>query len=202
MTLFGSGLGPTKAVEAGYDLSGYLPLSAGDAKVFFDGMQAPLVSVSDGQINAIVPYGVSGLETVVRVVVQGRSSNEVTIPVAVAAPGIFAGITNEDGSLNSESRPAARGEIITLQATGIGQTVPAGVDGMLPAAGKWPVPAGDLIVSFGGVPGTTLFQGQPSAGILQVKVRVPDTVPPGSEVPVVLAVNGVSSNAGRTVALK
>jgi uncharacterized protein (TIGR03437 family) len=202
VSLFGSGLSSAKTANVGYDLSGYLPLSSGDAKVFFDGIQAPLVFVSDGQINAIVPYGVSGSGTKVRVEVQGRVSGEATLPVAAAAPGIFGGITNQDGGVNSEAMPAARGEVVTLYATGIGRTVPAGVDGMLPAPGKWPVPAGNLTVSFGGVPGAVLFQGQTFAGVLQVNVRVPDAAPLGSKIPVALAVNGISSHPGRTVTIK
>ena len=67
---------------------------------------------------------------------------------------------------------------------------------------KWPAAAPDLAVSFGGVPGTVLFQGHTYAGVLQVNVRVPEAAPKGSAVPVVLTVNGASSSPSRTVAIQ
>jgi uncharacterized protein (TIGR03437 family) len=202
VTLFGSDLSAAATAQGSYDVSGYLPLSVGDVKVFFDGVQAPLTYASATQVNAIVPYEVAGGATQVHVEVQGRSSNQVTVPVAAAAPGVFAGIWNQDGSLNSESNPAARGDVVTLYATGEGQTSPAGKDGLLPTAGKWPAPAGSVVVAFDGMPGTVLFQGETYAGVLQVNVTLPATVQPGTKVPVTLSVGGISSASSRTLAAK
>jgi hypothetical protein len=77
VTIFGSDLGPTQIALASYQLSGYLARSVGDAKVFFDDVQAPIVHAVATQVTAIVPYK-RGATTRVRVEVQGRSSNEVT----------------------------------------------------------------------------------------------------------------------------
>jgi len=202
VTLFGSAIGPAAPAQSTYDLSGYLPLSTGDTKVFFDGVQAPLIYASATQVNAVVPYAVAGPATKVHVEVQGRASNEVTVPVAAAAPGISSGIFNPDGSLNSQSNPAARGDVVTLYVTGEGQTSPAGRDGLLPTAGKWPVPSGSVAVSFDGVPATPLFAGETYAGVLQVNVPVPTGVQPGVQVPLTLSVGGISAGSGRTVAVK
>lgn len=202
VSLFGLEIGPAKPVSAAYDISNHLPLSVADVKVFFDDIPSPLIYASNGQVNAIVPYGLKASSTKARVEVQGRRSLEVSLPVAAAAPGIFNGITNQNGGYNSPAQPAARGEIITLYATGVGQTTPAGVDGLLPQSGKWPAAAANLAVSFAGAPGTVLFQGHTYAGVLQVNVRVPQNAPTGDRIPVILTVNGASSGADRTVALQ
>ena len=76
------------------------------------------------------------------------------------------------------------------------------MDGKLPLAGTWPAPVGNLAVTFGGVPGEVQFKGVVSAGVLQVNVKVPQTAPAGGAVPLNLAVGGVSSAAGFTIALK
>jgi len=208
VTIFGSALGPPTLAQAAYDASGFLANYAGETRVFFDNIQAPLVHAASTQVTAIVPYKVTS-STKVRVEYQLRSSNEVTLPVAASALGIFAYpgqtqavVVNQDRSMNSASNPAARGEIITLFATGEGQTAPAGMDGKLPLPGNWPAPAGSLAVTFGGVPGEVQFKGVVSAGVLQVNVKVPQTAPAGTAVPLILAVGGTPSAAGFTISLK
>jgi uncharacterized protein (TIGR03437 family) len=131
------------------------------------------------------------------------------VQVTASAPGIFAYagnsqavVVNEDGSFNSDTNPAARGEVVTLYATGEGQTSPAGVTGKLPLPGKWPAPAGNVAVTFGGIAGEVQFKGVTTAGVLQVNVKAPATAPAGSAVPLVLTVGGASSPARTTLALK
>ncbi len=208
VTLFGTGLGPSEIAYAYYDGSGYLGNYAGNTRVFFDDVQAPLIYSLGLQVSAIVPYGVSGT-TRMRVEFEGRSSSEVLLPVTAAAPGIFryggqaqGVIVNEDGSFNSVSKPAPRGSIVTFFATGEGQTVPAGITGTLPKNGIWPEPAGPLTVTFGGVPGHVEFKGLVYAGVLQVNVTVPNDAPAGSAVPLVVNVAGVSSPSGTTIAIQ
>ena len=175
--------------------------------MFFDGVQAPVVYASAGQVSAIVPYGVSNI-TAVAVEYQLRASSPVTIPVAAAAPGIFAHAgtaaaiaVNQNGAMNSSAAPAARAEIVTLFATGEGETADGGVTGRLPEPGKWPAPAGKVEVTVGGVPAELAFVGQVAAGLLQLKLRIPSAAPEGGGVPVTLTVSGVQARTV-TVALK
>ena len=73
-----------------------------------------------------------------------KKSLPLSIPVAESAPGLFiadssskgqAAVVNEDGAgLNSASRPASSGSIVTPDAMGEGQTTPQGVDGRVPSA--------------------------------------------------------------------
>ncbi len=199
VTIFGTNLGPAQGVKTSYDGSGFLGTYAGETRVFFDDIQAPLLYASSGQVNAIVPYQSSGT-TAVRVEYQLRSSDPLQLTVAAAAPGVFPTILNQDGSSNSESNPAARGETVTLFATGTGKTTPAGVTGRMPANGQ--KPAGEVTVSFGGVPGAVQDIGEIFAGVLKLIVRVPKTAPPGSAVPVVLSVSGTASPSRAMIAVR
>jgi uncharacterized protein (TIGR03437 family) len=206
VTIFGAELGPEQIAHSKYDFSGYLENYAGDTRVFFDGIQAPLVYSSKNQVSAVVPYEVSAT-TAVRVEYQGRRSNVVRLAVAPAAPGLFAfagaqaAVVNQDGSFNSTTNPARRGEIVTLFATGGGYTTPRSVTGKLPKAEAWPVPEGAVSVSFGGIPGEVVFSGS-KTGVLQINVRVPAAAPAGEAVPVVLHIGSFQSSGERTLALQ
>jgi uncharacterized protein (TIGR03437 family) len=205
VAIFGTGLGPAQIAYARYDAAGLLGNFAGGTTVFFDGVQAPVIYALDGQVSAIVPYSVAS-STKVRVEYQGRRSTEVTLPVAAAAPGIFRypsstrGVVVQETGLNSDQLPVERGKVVWFYVTGEGQTVPAGKDGRLPVAPNWPVPAGNLSVTFGDKPGTVDFKGLVYAGVLQLNVWVPADAPVGSNVPLTVKLGGVSSTA--TMAVK
>jgi uncharacterized protein (TIGR03437 family) len=109
---------------------------------------------------------------------------------------------NQNGALNLSGQPAARGELITFYATGEGQTSPTGVTGRTPLAGKSPSPAGQIAVSFGGVPGEVTFAGAVQAGLLQLQARIPAAATAGASVPVVLTIGGTSSPSTAAVAIK
>ncbi|MGD0199693.1 MAG: hypothetical protein ABSD27_02970 [Bryobacteraceae bacterium] len=227
VTLFGADLGPDCStarpdctpdgvVHAYYDSAGYLANVAGNTKVFFNGIQAPMIYSSKLQVSAIVPYDLwlSSLVTTVRLEYEGRVSNEVQVPVIDSAPGIFKFpflfgqrgqgviVNAEDNTLNSADNRAARESIVTFFATGEGQTWPLGVDGMLPRTGGWPEPLGEVVVTFGGVPGEVLFKGLTYAGVLQLNVRVPGDAPIGPDVPLILSVAGIFGPDDTTIALK
>ena len=201
-------MGPAAGAQTTYDASGYLGTYAGEARVFFDDVQAPLLYASNMQVNTIVPYRV-GDSSKLRVEYQLRSSDAVALPVVASAPGIFdyplswqAVALNQNGALNSSGQPAARGEVITFYATGEGQTSPAGVTGRIPGPGSWPSPVGGAVVSFGGIHGEMQSAGVIQAGLLQVQAKVPANAPAGAAVPVTLTVSGTSSPANATVAIK
>ena len=207
VTIFGTNLGPAQLSQTSYDGSGYLGTYAGETRVFFDNIQAPLVYASALQVSAIVPYQV-GASTSVRVEYQLRSSAAVAVPVAASAPGIFAYggtsravVVNQDYTFNSDGNPAARGDVVTLFATGEGQTSPAGVTGKMPPSGRWPAPLGAVSVTFGGVAGAVLWVGEIYGGVLQVNVTVPGGAPTGSAVPLRLVV-GTAGSGQTTVAVK
>ena len=213
VTLYGVGIGPPAIATAQLDETGLLSTRLGDTQVLFDGTPAPLVYVSEGQSAAIVPYGVSG-STLVTVNNNGQVSSPVTLPVAQVAPGLFtanssgmgqAAAVNEDGSLNSPAKPAAIGSVITLFATGEGQTTPAGINGKL-AVDPLPSPLLPVTVTIGEHVAAVLYAGGAPgevAGVMQINARIPAGVTPGDTVPVMLQVGDVQGiSSAVTIAVR
>ena len=85
VTIYGAGFGPPALAVAQY-ADGQLPTSVGETRVLFDGVAAPMIYASAGQVSAIVPYAVSG-SAQVQVEYQGTATAPVAVPVAGAAPG-------------------------------------------------------------------------------------------------------------------
>ena len=131
--------------------------------------------------------------------------------MAATAPGIFtadgsgrgqAAAVNQDGTRNGPAAPAAAGSVLSLYATGEGQTLPAGVDGK-PAAAPLPQPVAPVTVTIGGASAEVRYAGGAAgqtAGLMQVNVVVPGGL--SGAVPVVLTVGGVASQGGVTVTVR
>ncbi len=213
VTIFGTGFGPKTLAVAAYG-DGQLARITGDTRVLFDGVAAPMIYAVAGQVSAIVPFAVTG-STAVQVEYQGTATDLVSIPVVNALPGIFTADSSgkgpaiafnikDDGSatLNSAGNPAQKGKFITFFLTGEGQTTPPGVDGRLPLF-PYPAPAQPVSVSFGGVESKAAdnWMGLIYAGVLQLNIRVPLDAPSGAAIPLVVAVGGIPSQAGVTIAI-
>jgi uncharacterized protein (TIGR03437 family) len=179
--------------------------------VLFNGTPGPLLYAAPGQVGAAVPYGVTS--GTVQIVAQsvGMSSAPVSVAVAATAPGLFtlngsgrgqAAATNQNGTQNGDGAPAPVGSVLSLFATGAGQTSPAGIDGK--AAGTvLPTPLAPVSVTIGGVPATVQFAGGASgviAGVMQVNAMVPAGA--SGTVPVVVSIGGAPSQGGVTVVVK
>lgn len=212
VSIFGSGLGPKTGVSAQLASGQVLANQIGDTKVLFNGTSAALFYVQDGQVNAQAPYEIAGLPAVtVQVLYKGAVAGQTSVPVTDASPAVFAvaggtgpaAALNQDGTINSATNPAPRGSVVTLFATGEGQTDPAGVDGQL-AASPYPQPAADVSVRVGGYGGDILFAGEAPGmvGVLQINVRLPGGYAPSGALPVVLQVGGDVSPAGVAIAVQ
>jgi uncharacterized protein (TIGR03437 family) len=164
--------------------------------------------VQQSQINVQVPYEVAGLAaTHVEVFHAGTRKVDATLAVAVSAPGIFtlagstgpARVTNPDGSANSVANPADPGSVITLFATGVGQTIPPGIDGRR-STEPYPQPAEAVVVWVGGRPAEVLFAAEApgTVGIMQIGARVPAIVAEGA-VPLALSIGSSISQEGVTL---
>jgi uncharacterized protein (TIGR03437 family) len=213
ITIFGSGIGPAQLTPLTLGPDGNVSTTLADTQVLFDNIPAPLIYVSATQVSAMVPYGVSGkTSTAVQVVTKGLKSNTLTTPVSTCAPALFtadssgkgqAAVINQDGSYNSHNNPADKGSILTLYATGEGQTDPAGVDGQL-ALAVYPKPILPVSAKIGGVDAPLAYFGaapQMVAGMMQVNAKVPNDAPSGDQ-NIVLTVGSCSSPLGVTVAVK
>jgi trimeric autotransporter adhesin len=200
----GTSLGPATGVSATFDSNGNLPTVLGQVVVQFDGTAAPLAYVQASQIYVQVPYAVSGNQTTqVQVSYQGQAVGAVGIPVTTAAPGIYSGVLNSDGTFNSQLSPTARGSTITLFATGAGVTNPASVTGQAAKSPGAP-PALPVSLKIAGAAATVISGASApgEAGILEVVATTPAaTVAPAGAVPVVLTV-GTAASLPVTVWLK
>jgi len=219
VTLKGSGLGPAQLVSAHAGSDGLYPTQLSGTAVQFNGVAAPLLYTSATQVAAVAPYGVTGPSVQVTLTYEGQTSVPATIQVFAAAPGLFtangtgagqAAAINQDGTINSASNPAPIGSVVSLYATGGGQTSPAGVDGQVSTSplatqslpvwayiGLQPVLSTAQLQYAGPAPGEI-------AGLMQINVPLPLGLKPGSAVPVAIFVGTElsSSQSNVTIAVR
>jgi uncharacterized protein (TIGR03437 family) len=209
VTIFGSGLGPKTLAGMVVDGTGNAATSVGGVQVLFNGIAAPAIYASEGQVAAVVPYGMAGkVGALVQVSYSGQTSNGVYLPVVVAMPGIFAAdafgtgpgaIANQDYSPNSPNHPAERGSTVVLYLTGEGQTIPGGTDGKITKASAAPPyvpqPVLPVTATIDGQPAVVAFYGEAPdiiAGVMQVNVVIPSGARSG-DLPVVVKVGETPS---------
>jgi uncharacterized protein (TIGR03437 family) len=217
LAIWGQGLGPNDGANLALDSNGLLTTSLAGTQVFVNGNPAPLVYASNGQVDAIVPYEIAPASTAsVVVVYQGNASAPATATIAATRPGIFTNdgsglgqgaILNPDYSLNGPSNPAPRGQYVMIYATGEGVTTPPGVDGRVtdPSGKLLPLAVASCTATIGGTTVAADYCGEApgsTAGLVQMNVKLPTTIAPASAVPVTIAIGGVASQAGVTLAVE
>jgi uncharacterized protein (TIGR03437 family) len=198
VALQGQGLGPPIAVAGQPTAYGRLQKNVANVRALFDGVPAPLLSVSATEVLAIVPYFTYWKDsTNLQLEYQGVRSTSITLTLVDTDPGIFPGsLMNADGSPNSAANLAQRGSVVTFLATGEGQTDPAGVDGQVSGTSNLPMPRGTVTASIGGVPARLISAAASPlspAGKLQVSVVVPPNAPSGPALPLLIMVGNSSS---------
>ncbi len=208
VTIYGAALGPAQLTQF-TAVAGVVPKMLAGTTVLFNGMAGPVLYTEAGQVAAVVPYGVTGSQASIVVQYGGQATPAFPLPLAASAPGLFSADSsgtgqalaiNADGTANSTAHPAAPGSVITLFATGEGQTSPAGVDGLL-AVAPLAHPAQPLAVWIGGQPAQVPFAGGAAgevAGVMRVDVQVPAGL--SGTVPVVLLV-GYGTSPALTIAV-
>lgn len=217
VSIFGSNLASGLAVADSIPLS----TSLSGVSVSFNGVAAPLLFVSGGQINAQLPWNVlsSGTTGSANVVVtrNGQNSAPQSFPVGPFSPGIFAIGTiavaiNPDGSVAAApgaipgiaTKPAKIGDPggLVILCTGLGAVSPAAVSGAasldaLRTATTTPT------VLIGGKAATVVFAGlSPQfVGVNQINVGIPAGTPTGDKVSLQIQVGGVITSADITIAV-
>jgi uncharacterized protein (TIGR03437 family) len=207
LVIFGQNLGPAQL--AGLELTGDGRLVAtqlAQTRVLFDGIAAPLIYSSAGQVSVVAPYAIAGRGTVnLQTEYRGVRSNAIALTVLEAKPALFtrdssgtgaAALLNEDGGVNGLDRPARAGSVIVLFGTGEGLPDPVPPDGAVTAGAPLPRPRQTVQVLVDGQPAEVLYAGAaPSlvAGVLQLNVRLPAGVS-GNAVPVRVSVGAAASN--------
>jgi len=201
-----------------------LPERLGDVSVRFNGVPAPLLFVSERQINAQLPWDLvsftpPGTTDTIRVEVsRGGVLSESLVEVTRFSPGIFTtdgrmavavnaqdySLAQPDGSIpGSIARPVPQGVAIVIYANGLGPLVLPVETGHL---GSQPV-ISNLVtprVLIGGIEATVLFSGLAPefVGVNQVNVVVPPEAPTGSAVPLQISVGGVITSSRVTIAIQ
>ena len=213
VTVHGLGLGPTTPASLTIDAQGQLATKLSETSLLIGGIPAPLLYVSQSQINAIVPYEIAGRQLVTVQALGGGASSPVWgVPVAATVPGIFTtdssgqgpgAILNQDNSVNTPSNPAAVGSVIQIYATGEGQTNPSGKTGSIASGENAPVLP--VSVSIGGINAPVTYAGTaPTSveGLFQINAIVPAGTTPGAALPVQVTVGSTESQLGVTITVR
>jgi uncharacterized protein (TIGR03437 family) len=172
----------------------HLPTTMAGLTVFINGFQAPLLLVSAGQVNFQIPWEVGPGPATVTMVGNGPLGilgNTITVNIGPFSPGIFK-VTHADLTTVDASSPATGGEVLILWGTGLGPTSPAVPTGEPPTGA--PATTTTPTVTLAGASAAVQFSGISSfAGLYQVNVQLPATVPTGGSTPLVLAIGGQST---------
>jgi len=217
VSIYGTGL------AAGLAQADTIPLSTtlNNVSVTFNGVQAPLLFVSTGQINAQLPWNVlsSGTTGSVNVVVtnNGTASAPQSLQVGPFSPGIFAinniaVAINPDGSIAApagaiqgiSTKPAKIADPggLVILCTGLGAVSPAATNGSasldtLRTATTTPT------VLVGGKSVPVVFAGlSPQfVGVNQINVSLPAGTPTGNNVSLQIQMGGVTTSPAVTIAV-
>jgi uncharacterized protein (TIGR03437 family) len=200
-----------------------LPQKLGDVQVVVDGVAAPLTYASPSQINFIVPWDTQTASFSDLQVIQvstGRVLGAGLLSMNSVSPAIFvtsvvdsthsqAAVINQDGTVNDATHPAARGDVISIYATGQGFLQGHPADGDNPPSPISTDSSVNLRVLVGGCfldscvvqptekvlfPNFLGYSGTSGyPGLWQINVQIPQTTVPGA-VNIGLNVNGITSN--------
>jgi uncharacterized protein (TIGR03437 family) len=177
-----------------------LPTELANVQVLLGITRVPLLYVSPGLINFLLPDSLVAGDYQLRVVRQGTAGAQVNVSLQDAAPSLClnpedAGAAlgaHGDGTPLSPDHPARPGEFVVLYAAGLGRTVASFEDGQLAPTtlGVAPITIKRLdelrvlldgevldaarVLYAGLAPGT--------AGVYQLNLRLPDGLPPDPEI--------------------
>lgn len=176
------------------------------AQLTIAGAPVAPISITPTTITATVPANLPAAAAAVAVQSGGATTNPVLMPVAMTSPGIFSQngsgygqgyILNKDGTLNSPSNPAAPGDPITIFATGVGPLTFT----QCCAVTESPVNVFIDGVYCDGVLATLgLVNGLPGS-VYQITVYVPITRQFPPLVPIVMQINGATSQPGIAISI-
>lgn len=205
MSIFGTNLSwYSYALESGDIAANTLPIELEGVQVYVDDWPSPMLYVSGGQINFIVPSNEIAGNVTVRVVREGVTGPEVTIALMDAAPALFdtgtgfAIATHGDGTLLTDASPAQPGEIVVVYATGLGATEPNPNPGEIPQSAAPLVLLSSLTVSLNGaaLPSYLIkYAGATpdSVGLYQLNIQLPADV---AADPTIQVTVGTQSSSG------
>ena len=178
VSIFGNRIGPLASAEGQ------------GVQVFVNGVAAPILYASPGQINLVAPFNTpeQGIVTV-----EVRRGGALVSSFEKRARFAHLGLFNLDGreggvlaalnrnlSLNNAENPALPGSVVSIFATGVGAMSPQPVDGSAVAV---PLnrPVAPITVFVNGEEAVVEYAGnapQLVAGAVQINLRLPNPLPP------------------------
>jgi len=127
ISIYGLHFGPAAPISASFNSAGFLPTTLGGLQVEIGGVLAPLLYVSDTQINAVVPFELAKATSPTSLTITGMKATPFRLIVDSQIPEVFraaggsaAAAINQDGTVNSQANPAKAGSYVSIWATGLG----------------------------------------------------------------------------------
>ena len=196
ITIFGTELAPTTRIWRNDEIvDGALPTALDGVGVLVNGKPAATYFISPGQLNVQAPDDLALGPVTVEVQQDGVTTAAGSAELRPASPSLFMfdpqgrkylAAVHPDGTFAgpeslfgnaATTRPVAPGDVVLLFGTGFGLTEP------FVSSGKVFSGAADLKeavrVLVGGIQADVIFAGLSSAGLNQLNVRVPESVPLG-----------------------
>jgi uncharacterized protein (TIGR03437 family) len=190
-----------------------LPTSLGGTSVSVFNSAVPLLYVSPGQINFLIPSDQADGAISVQVVRQGLAGPVVTLTLVDAAPAPFVDAQhyalaedwNQNYALVNAANPAQPGDTIVLYLTGMGHTLPNPSPGAALATAAPLANPSELSVLLNGAalnPASILYAGATPdfAGLYQINFTLPMNIAANPEIRVSMA--GQTSPAGVLLAVQ
>jgi uncharacterized protein (TIGR03437 family) len=179
VTLFGASLAGGASASA----SAPFPATLAGVQVQINGSPAPLVSVSDAQVNFLAPANLMPGAASLVVQTPRGTSDPAQVQVDAYAPGIFfdaltgyGAILNAGTAHTTQVEPAKPGGYIEIYCTGLGSL------SVQPS------------VQIAGLDASVVYSGVTSIpGLYQVNVQIPNAAPSGAQ-PLTLTITGIMSN--------
>lgn len=177
-------------------------------------LQAPLLFVGPSQVNFQIPSGINpGNAIPAQLTKPDGTTLLTTFSLVSISPGLFSvsmngqgqgAVLNDDYSQNGipqvipGAKPALRGSVIQIFATGGGETNPPLAPGAAaPTSGNPLVPLETQpTVMIGGIRAEVTFSGMAPGwvGLWQINATVPQGISPGNAVSLIVSAGGVTSN--------
>lgn len=170
--------------------TGLDPTQIPDATIAFGPTPAQILSAGASGILVLAPAAIAGSNSVaIEIIYQNNVIASVPFAVVNEAPALFTDSTgqaaadDQDGALNSQANPAARGSVISLYGTGLGV-------------------AGDPVtVTFDNYVAQVLYAGPVAnyPGLFQINAQIPSGYLPTGQLSVTITVGSSPTQAGVTV---
>jgi uncharacterized protein (TIGR03437 family) len=215
VSIFGTDLADGSAQNSSLPL----PPELGTTSVFLSGgAQLPLLYVSSGQVNVLIPYE-AAVNATHQLVVQRNNTISVPVTTAVfnAAPAILTRTGNGLGqgdiyvaaasgaeTLADQNAPAAAGDTVVIYCVGLGPVSPPVPSGNAAPLSPNSQAVAQVTVNFGGQTASPGFAGLTPgySGLYQINVVVPSGITPGNQVPVTISAAGKTSAGAVYMAIK